>query len=65
MGIGVSVAIQAPSHGKRLFLLDSLHIGDIAMAAGASNPGPEMGAVVKIDKIRRLMNPDPLNCNAA
>ncbi len=57
----VTMTIQAPAHAQRLFLLNHVHCGDIAMAGRTAHSGPEMHCMSEISIIGKLMYPDPFD----
>lgn len=59
--IGIAMAIETPRHAQRLFLLDFLHLGDVAVTAKATDTGIEVHRVIEIGVLRKHVNIDPLN----
>ena len=61
MLLGATVAIQTPSHGVTLSVIDFLHLVHISVATHTGNPPIQVSRVVKVNIIRGLVNSDPLN----
>ena len=59
MGRRVAVAVKTPSHAERLGLVDPFHAIDPSMAGNAAYAPADVGAVVEIDVIGKIVDPDP------
>ena len=59
MGLGISVALQAPTHRQLLLLPDLFHEIHPAVARHAGNPAVDVGRMVEIGIIRQVVNPNP------
>ena len=56
-----SMAIQTPPHRQRSFLVDLVHIGDVAMTSLTGDTLCDVALVVKVRVIGQLVHPHPLN----
>ena len=61
----IAMAIEAPPHAERFNLIDLLHGVDATMARHASDSASHVGAVVKVNVVGQIMDPDPTQWNAA
>jgi len=57
----VPMAIQTPTHGQRLMLIDDVHMVHVAVAADATNSTINVNRVIEVSKIRDLMYPHPVH----
>src|SRR5688572_20564434 len=57
---GGAMAVEAPVHLKRPFLLHQRHLVDPSMTALAPDALFHMDAVVEIDEVRQVVHPNPL-----
>lgn len=55
------MTIQAPAHRKRFRLFYNFHFVDPSVARHTPNPAVDMRTVVEINKIRKIVNPYPLD----
>lgn len=55
------MALQAPTHGMRLGLIDDFHLVHITVTALARNPAIHVSGVVEVDVVRRLMHANPFD----
>src|SRR5712675_2952389 len=56
-----AVAIEAPFHLERLFLIHQRHPIDLTVAGGAADAFVDVNTVVEIDEVRQIMHASPLN----
>ncbi len=61
MILGSAVTIEAPAHGERLVLPNHLHFVDPPVAGDTTNTAIDMGAMVEIDKIWEVVDPNPID----
>ena len=59
------MAVQAPLHLQRVFLVHERHLVDRAVTTKAANTFVYVNTVIEIDKIREIMDPRPLDGSAA
>lgn len=55
------MTVEAPAHAEWLDLPYLLHLGHIAMAARAANPGSDVNAVIEIGVFWKLVDANPVN----
>jgi len=58
---GISVAIEAESHAKRLIVINLLHLVDLAVALHATDATIYVNGVIEINVVRHAMNLHPGN----
>src|ERR1700730_7991082 len=58
---GIPMAVQAPTHRERLFLVDNVHVVHLTVAAHAADAAIDVHRVIEIRKIGYLMNFYPVN----
>ena len=59
--LGLAVALKAPAHRERLGLIDDFHLVDATVATHAANAAIDVGAVIEVRKVRKLVNALPLD----
>jgi len=55
------MAVEAPAHGQWFNLSDDFHLGNIAMATGASDSRRQMSAVIEIGVVGEFVHANPLD----
>ncbi len=61
MRLGISVTIDAPSHGQFLCLVHLLHLVNSTVAANATDTASDVSGVIEVNKIRETVNANPLD----
>jgi len=61
LGLYVAMAVQAPAHAERLDLMDSFHLINATVAFHAAYSSRDVNAVVEVDVVWELVNPNPLH----
>jgi len=55
----IAMAVETPAHAERLFVPHYGHLVDLTVTAHATHSATDMHAVVKIDVVWCLVDPDP------
>ena len=55
------MAVQAPLHLERIFLIHQWHLVDSAVATGASDALVHVNLVIEVDVVRQVVDADPVD----
>ena len=61
MYIRIPMTFQAPAHVERLAELDHFHFRDIAVTRNTTHPGIDMGRVIEVSIVRKVVHANPLD----